>query len=420
MIDTAAKVAIFAPNVSANFGGVWEFCQLIVRQLGAAQPFLLLAPAQLVNDLKEGGGDVFATHVAFEELSALLRASAAYRILEERAYGRIGGIRVPFYRKVTRHIKKWFYDDDVFSRELYRYLKRQGVEVLHIPLQHVQRPPQIAPWVLSRFPYVINPHDFQHEHFPEFFSTESLEFRRTVWYADQRNAAAIVVHSRQTRADAIKYLGIPEEKVFYAPYGPLDTFPEPDDAALHQVKNELSLPERFIFYPARCWPHKNHLTLLDALYDLKQRGITVNAVFTSVVDGHGKVIRERIASRGLAEQVTIVGRVSPEQMGALYRLCTMIVMPSLFEQNSGPMLEAIHFGKPVAVSHIDELVATLDGAGETFDPRSVTEISDTIDRLWSSEDALEKAEARIRARRAQLTWEPFCTVYREAYRYAAG
>ena len=141
-------------------------------------------------------------------------------------------------------------------------------------------------------------------------------------------------------------------------------------------------------------------------------------MFTFVDSKHGEVVKQKIAATGLEKQVIIVGRVSPEQMGALYKLCTMVVVPSMFEQNSGPVLEAIHFGKAVAVSRIEEVVLALDGSGLLFDPRSVQEIADAIDRLWSSQDTLEKAEARIRERRSRMSWEPFREAYRQAYSYA--
>ena len=254
----------------------------------------------------------------------------------------------------------------------------------------------------------------------DFFSADELELRRNVWYRDQRNAAALVVHSQQTRQDAIQYLGIPEERVFYAPYGPLDTYPEPDQATLRKVTDELNLPERFVFYPAYTWPHKNHLALVEAIYSLKKRDIEVNVVFTVVDGAYGEILKQEIVSRDLGRQVTIVGRVSPEKMGVLYRQSAFVVVPSLFEQNSGPVLEAIHFGKAVAVSNIKEVELTLAGAGLLFDPHSVQQIADAIDQLWSSSAALAEAEASIQRRNAEMSWEPFRRVYRQAYAYALG
>jgi glycosyltransferase involved in cell wall biosynthesis len=406
------KVALFAPYLSPAAGGTWQFYQWVAKQLGSKLPLVLFAPALLLEEIRKGGGE-YAVEVPFETLRSSVEETIAYRILEDPAFGQIGGIRIPLYRKLTRQIKRLFFATNVLEQAAYKMLLREGVDVVHIPVQRVRMPSTV-----KRFPYIINPHDFQHEYFPEFFTKKVLEFRRTAWYKDQRDAAAVVVHSRQTRSDAIKYLGIPEERVFYAPYGPLDNFPVPDEVSLRKVAQEFALPERFVFYPALTWVHKNHLVLVEAIHHLKKRGIDVNAVFTIVDGEYGEMVKQKIKAAGLVKQVIIVGRVSPEQMGALYCLCTMVVVPSLFEQNSGPVLEAIHFGKAVAVSHIEEVVLTLNGSGLLFDPRSVSEIADAIDQLWSSKDALEKVEAKIRERRTLMSWEPFQEVYQQAYTYA--
>lgn len=406
------KVALFAPYLTPASGGIWQFYQWAAKQLGTKFSLLLFAPALLLEETRKGGGEI-ASGVIAEEFRSSVEKTIAYRILEDQACGRIGGMWVPFYRKLSRRIKRSFFDGSVVEHAACMLLKQEGIDVVHIPVQCVQMPRAV-----KRFPYIINPHDFQHEYFPEFFTPKTLEIRRTVWYEDQRGASAVVVHSRQTQADAIKYPGIPGERVFYAPYGPLDNFPEPDAADLREAVRTFSLPERFVFFPARTWPHKNHLALVEAIHYLKKRGIDVNAVFTFVDSKHGEVVKQKIAATGLEKQVIIVGRVSPEQMGALYKLCTMVVVPSMFEQNSGPVLEAIHFGKAVAVSRIEEVVLALDGSGLLFDPRSVQEIADAIDRLWSSQDTLEKAEARIRERRSRMSWEPFREAYRQAYSYA--
>lgn len=405
-------VALFAPYLHPDFGGVWQFSQWVLRWVGVEGALLPVVPSllmeELVNDQQTG-----YSGIPFDNFNTSVKETLAYWFLESHSDGRFGGLRIPLYDRVAWRIKRRLFGGDIIEDALIKRLKREHVDLLHIPLQQVP-----MPGLLARFPYVINPHDFQHEHFPEFFSAEDLIYRRMAWYQTQRKASAVVVHSRQTRADAIKYLGIPEERVFYAPYGPLDTFPEPDQAGLELVQRAFRLPERFIFYPARSWVHKNHLALIDAIAQLRKRGVIVNVVFTTIVEKPGTAIRGRISHWGLEKQVRVVGRVSHAQMGAIYRLCTMVVVPSLFEQNSGPMLEAIHFGKPVAVSNIEELVNTLDGAGVVFDPRSVSGIADAIDRLWSSEVALTETAVKVRKLRERLSWEPFRNVYKQAYRYA--
>jgi glycosyltransferase involved in cell wall biosynthesis len=405
------RVVLFAPYLSVESGGIWNFYQWVARYLGASFQYLHVGPAMLLEEIRKAGGEG-ATQVSLESLRSSTESTFIYRLLEDRAGAGTVAFKISCYGRLMNSLKS-LYTRKATERAAAKLLRRESVDVVHIPAQLVPMPK-----VVRNYPYIINPHDYQHEHFPEFFPKRILRLRRKLWYRDQRNANAVVVHSRQTRLDALRFLGIPEERLFYAPYGPLDNFPEPDDGTLQRTIDDFKLPRRFVFYPARSWPHKNHAVLVEALARLKKRGIEVNAVFTTVEGEYGEAVKEKIRAAGLERQVSIVGRVSPEEMGSLYKLCTMVVVPSLFEQNSGPVLEAIHFGKSIVASQLEEVVSTLDGAGSLVDPHSVQEIADAIDQLWSSEDTLEKAGAAIRKRRSLMSWKPFQDAYRSAYTYA--
>ena len=43
------------------------------------------------------------------------------------------------------------------------------------------------------------------------------------------------------------------------------TFPEVDEERAERVSQSLGLPERFVFYPAKMWRHKNHLILPSSI-----------------------------------------------------------------------------------------------------------------------------------------------------------
>ena len=405
------RVALFAPYLSHESGGIWNFYQWVARYLGDSFHYLHIGPATLLDETRDAGAEG-ATQVSLETLRSTAEKAFIHRILDKQVGTGSGVIKIPCYGRIMHRLKR-FYIRKVTEHATGKLLQQEGVDVVHIPVQLVPMPN-----VVRKFPYIINPHDYQHEYFPEFFSEKILRHRRNIWYRDQRNANAVVVHSLQTRSDALKYLGIPEERVFYAPYGPLENFPAPDDGTLEKIIEDFNLPDRFVFYPARSWPHKNHEALVDALAYLNKRGLEVSAVFTTVDGEYGEKVREQIRALGLDRQVYIVGRVSPEVMGALYKKCTMVVVPSLFEQNSGPVLEAIHFGKAVVATRLDEVVSTLDGAGSLVDPRSVQEIANAIDQLWSSKESLENAAAGIRQRRSAMSWKPFQEAYLNAYTFA--
>src|SRR5688572_28148468 len=57
--------------------------------------------------------------------------------------------------------------------------------------------------------------------------------------------------------------------------------PPPEDLAEEpkRVRAMHGLPERYLFYPAQFWPHKNHKRIVEALALLRDRGTRVDVVF---------------------------------------------------------------------------------------------------------------------------------------------
>ena len=132
--------------------------------------------------------------------------------------------------------------------------------MVHIPVQRVQ-----FLRVMERFPYFINPYDFQHEHFPECITAEDLEHRRLDWNEGQLKAVAVMVLSRQTQADASNCLGIPGERVFYAPYmGRSIGFPNPMKPGFGRRPMNFPCLDGLFSTPPALEPRKNHLALVNS------------------------------------------------------------------------------------------------------------------------------------------------------------
>jgi len=91
----------------------------------------------------------------------------------------------------------------------------------------------------------------------------------------------------------------------------------------------------------------------------------------------------------------------------------------LFEQASGPMIEAWNEDVPVATSNVTSLPDQAGNAALLFDPFSVEAISDAIRRI--STDAELRADLRERGRRRlqDFSWERTAKAYRALYRYVA-
>ena len=61
---------------------------------------------------------------------------------------------------------------------------------------------------------------------------------------------------------------------------------------VEQLRLKYHLPERYAFYPANMWPHKNHRLLLLALHRLRQTyGMSLSLVLTGDDMGEGENLR---------------------------------------------------------------------------------------------------------------------------------
>ena len=97
---------------------------------------------------------------------------------------------------------------------------------------------------------------------------------------------------------------------------------------------------------------------------------------------------------GLAENVHFLGYVPEAHMPGLYRRARALVMPTFFGPTNIPPWEAIALGCPVAVSDIDGMRDQMGDAALFFDPTSVPEMAQVMERLWR-DDALCRELANV-------------------------
>ena len=180
-------------------------------------------------------------------------------------------------------------------------VERAGADLVHFPIQDA---------FLTELPSIYQPHDLQHLHHPEFFSAWERARRERIYRTHCERARMVVAMTSWGRRDLVESYGLPEEKVRVVPWGSvLWEYPKPSAADLERLRRALSLPDRFLLYPAQTWPHKNHERLLEALALIKRReGLAVPLVCP------GKRTRLRGLLGGAAGRV-IIGRRSAGPRG---------------------------------------------------------------------------------------------------------
>ena len=288
-----------------------------------------------------------------------------------------------------------------------------GVDVIHFPSQS---------FVISQIPSVYNPHDLQHLHFPEFFTPSQIRSRETIYQTGCLHAKAIAVHSKWVKDDIVRHYGTEPERIFVIPWStPTDAYEPASERSLSYVRQKFGLPQTFVLYPAQTWPHKNHIRLLEAIALLRdQRNLTVNLVCTGKKNGFWPSIAKRIRELGLRNQAWFLGFVEPNDLRALYRAAQFVIIPTLFEAGSAPMLEAWREGTPVACSTVTSLPEQAGDAALLFEPTSIESIAEAIYRMATDSKLREDLKQRGGKRIQLFTWDRTARMYRALYRKIGG
>ena len=173
-----------------------------------------------------------------------------------------------------------------------------------------------------------------------------------------------------------------------------------------------ALPQRYLFYPAQFWPHKNHLRLVEALGILRQRDLRVPLVLTGSWSG---TLRERTFEKTMSharsmnvdEQLTVLGYVPDSDMAGLYRGAAALVFPTFFGPTNLPIIEAWALGCPVVTSDIRGIREQVGDAALLADPREPEALAAAIERVWTDEELARELVARGRARVQAFSPEDF-------------
>lgn len=221
-------------------------------------------------------------------------------------------------------------------------------------------------------PSVVTIPDLQHEEFPEFFTAEILAWRREHYLRSAQAADHILTLSEYSKRHIVEHLSVGSGRVTAIHLdaaavfsgGGADETPHPE-----AIRAKHKLPERFFYYPANTWPHKNHQVLFEAMAGYRDEiGDCPHLVLTGAeVESEGDW-RRQVSELGLDERVRHLGFVPEEDLPGLYASSLALVIPSLFEGFGIPVVEAMRCGCPVLSSSATSLPEVGGDAVLYFEP----------------------------------------------------
>jgi glycosyltransferase involved in cell wall biosynthesis len=237
-------------------------------------------------------------------------------------------------------------------------------------------------------PYIFTLHDMQERYYPDFFSLKEKICRWLYNRALTRFAEKIICESIFVKNDIIKYENISSGKIsVISSPPPMELccfFYDQNLAGL--VKKKYGLPDKYLYYPAQFWPHKNHIRLIKAFNLVVQDHSDVFLVFTGSSQNYYDKVLKEIKKNNLEKKIKCLGYIDYCDIQYVYKLSYMMVMPSLFESVSIPIYEAFNLGVPVCCSNVVALPEQVGDAGLLFDPHDYKDIAEKISLYLCNEE----------------------------------
>lgn len=254
--------------------------------------------------------------------------------------------------------------------------------------------PTYTPLLLNtRTPFIYTLHDLQERYYPEYFSLPQRIWRNYIHSKLSQKSLMISCESEYVKNDIVRFFSVPEDKISVIAVPPLilsNTETSDVELSVEGVRKEFQFHEKYIFYPAQFWPHKNHLRLLEAFKLLRQEFPLLRLVLTGKKRDEFQKVMAKVEELNLTEFVTHVGYVEQFELDAIYRQAEVVVMPTLFESISIPVYEAFNAGVPVCASNVVALPEQVGEAGLLFDPFSVSSMVEALGLILRDSNLREK------------------------------
>jgi glycosyltransferase involved in cell wall biosynthesis len=221
-------------------------------------------------------------------------------------------------------------------------------------------------------------HDVAFHYFPECYSSLVRLYLEVTTRFALRHAHTVIAVSEGTKADLVcSYQADPSHIEVIHSGGPALSEESPSPEEVERTLARYGIVRPYLLFLGRLERKKNVARILQAFFQLKERGISHRLVLGgSPGIGFGD-IRRLVEGSPFAQDVILTGYVG-EEKEALYAGADLFVFPSLYEGFGFPVLEAASHGTPVVTSRGSALAEVAGLAAVLVDPLSVDEIAEAI------------------------------------------
>lgn len=230
--------------------------------------------------------------------------------------------------------------------------------------------------------------DFQHNYYPEFFSTEEVKQRNYNFKRMARNENPLVVSSVNAEEDLKKIYNSKRENLYvvhfvsYIENQVKQLTPEVEQGILKKfslsAKNYICISNQF-------WQHKNHIVVFRAIEELNKKisNYSFQFVFTGELNDRRNLdyyseLKEIMDRESIRDSIKILGFIDRTDQIAIMKNAKFIIQPSLYEGWGTVLEDAKILDQRVILSDIPVHREQKNDNCILFNPHSPRDLVDKI------------------------------------------
>lgn len=239
---------------------------------------------------------------------------------------------------------------------------------------------------IKDFPFVSMNWDIGHWStyaFPELCANGEYEERSNFYTNILPNSLLVCCESEAGKQELLRYTNVNEDKIQIIPMfaGNCINLKIPQKQQMEILAQYGLDKNKYFFYPAQFWAHKNHVHLLTAFSLFTKKYDNYKLVLVGADKGNLSYIKSMAKKLNIVDKIIFPGFVPQEYINTFYINATALTMVSFFGPTNMPPLEAMALGCPIIASDFKGHREQLGAAAIYINPLSVDSIVAAMDKM---------------------------------------
>ncbi|SFF15546.1 glycosyltransferase family 4 protein [Flavobacterium xueshanense] len=287
-------------------------------------------------------------------------------------------------KKVTGYPKMKFISDSIHYNKIETFINRVSFRIMKKKL--ISKKIELE-WLFPLFDVpnqlkhindlVFWIPDLQEKFLPNFFSEEDVKMRHDRYLNMIQLNQKIVFSSQSALNDFNTFYPSSKNEKKVLQFAVVH--PDLIKGDLKIIKEKYGITGDYFFSPNQFWQHKNHISIIEAVKILKDKGVTVKVVFTGKEYDYRNPeytanLKQKVIDYQLENEILFLGFIDRIDQLVLMKNAQAVIQPSLFEGWSTVVEDAKALNQTLIVSNIAVHQEQLGDKGYFFSPNNYDEL----------------------------------------------